>query len=276
MQGSALTQMARNRHAEPVKLISLLRGDLDWIVIRALEKDRSRRYETANGLAMDIHCFLDDEPVFARPPSRLYRLQKLARRNKVAFAAGAAVVLALICGLGASTWFWHQEREARKRAVVAEHQALAAEQQQARLRMEAEDRGRITQAAFSISQNKIEEADQIVEKVSELRGSLEAESVLRTLGQWHALKGQWAQAAGRFNLLLEADQKDNAWAITDDLLKAGPILIERGDMQGYEHFRQAAGARYLDTTDPVFAERTLKICLLSSGDAQLMKSLETL
>ncbi len=276
MQGSALTQMARNRHAEPVKLISLLRGDLDWIVIRALEKDRSRRYETANGMAMDIHCFLDDEPVFARPPSRLYRLQKLARRNKVAFAAGAAVVLALICGLGASTWFWHQEREARKRAVVAEHQALAAEQQQARLRMEAEDRGRITQAAFSISQNKIEEADQIVEKVSELRPSLEAESVLRTLGQWHALKGQWAQAAERFNLLLEADQKDNSWAITEDLLKAGPIQIERGDMQGYEHFRQAAIARYIDSADPVFAERTLKISLLLPADEQVMKSLEPL
>jgi tetratricopeptide (TPR) repeat protein len=276
MQGSALTQVAHSRHVEPMKLITLLHGDLDWIVIRALEKDRARRYETANGLAMDVQRFLDNEPVVARPPSRTYRLQKLVRRNKTTFMAAAMVVLALVGGLGFATWFWHQERGARKRAVVAEQQALAAEQQQARLRMEAEDRERITQAAFLISQGKIEEADQVVEKVSEPKPSLEAESVLRSLGDWHALKGQWAQAAERFNLLLEADQRDNSWAITEDLLKAGPILIERGDTQNYERFRRAAIARYTGTTDPVFAERTLKISLLLPGDAQLMKLLESL
>jgi tetratricopeptide (TPR) repeat protein len=274
MQGKALTQVAHSRHVEPMKLISLLHGDLDWIVIRALEKDRSRRYETANGLAMDVQRFLDNEPVVARPPSRIYRLQKLVRRNQTTFIAAAMVSLALIGGLGFATWFWHQEREARKQAVAAEQQALAAEQQQAKLRMEAEDRERITQAAFLISQGKIEEADQVVEKVSELEPSLEAESVLRSLGDWHALKGQWAQAAERFNLLLEADQKDNSWMITEDLLKAGPILIERGDMQNYERFRRAAIARYAGTTNPVFAERTLKISLLLPGDAQLMKLLE--
>ncbi len=276
MQGSALTQVAHSRHVEPMKLITLLHGDLDWIVIRCLEKDRARRYETANGLAMDVQRFLDNEPVVARPPSRTYRLQKLVRRNQTTFMATALVALALIGGLGFATWFWHQERGARKRAVVAEQQALAAEQQQARLRMEAEDRERITQAAFLISQGKIEEADQLVEKVSKLEPSLEAESVLRSLGDWHALKGQWAQAAERFNLLLEADQKDNSWAITEDLLKAGPILIERGYTQGYERFRRAAIARYAGTTDPVFAERTLKISLLLPGDAQLMKLLEPL
>jgi serine/threonine protein kinase len=276
MQGLALTQVAHSRHAEPMKLISLLRGDLDWIVIRALEKDRARRYETANGLAMDVQRFLDNEPVVARPPSRVYRLQKLVRRNKVTFMAGAMVAWALIGGLGVATWFWHQERQARKRAVVAEQQALAAEQQQSRLRMEAEDRERITQAAFSISQGRIEEADEAAKKVSGLKPSLEAESVLRTLGEWHALKGQWKEAAERFNLLLEADQKDNSWAITEDLLKAGPIQIERGDMQAYEHSRQAAIARYIDTADPVFAERTLKISLLLPADEQVMKSLEPL
>ena len=159
MQGSALTQVAHSRHVEPMKLITLLHGDLDWIVIRALEKDRARRYETANGLAMDVQRFLDNEPVVARPPSRIYRLQKLVRRNKATFMATAMVALALIGGLGVSTWFWHQERGARKQAVMAEQQALAAEQQQARLRMEAEDRERITQAAFLISQGKIEEAE---------------------------------------------------------------------------------------------------------------------
>ena len=275
LQGSALTQVARRRHAEPLKLIALLRGDLDWIVIRTLEKDRARRYETANGLAMDMQRHLNDEPVTVCPPSRSYRLQKLVRRNQAPFLAGALVALALTGGLGVSTWFWHLERDTRKRAVAAEQLALAAEQQQAHLRMEAEDRERITQAAFLISQGKISEADQMVDKVSELKPSLEAESVLRTLGQWHALKGRWTQAAERFNLLLEADQKANSWAITEDLLRAGPIQIERGNMQGYERFRRAAMARYTGVTDPVFAERTLKISLLLPADEPLMKTLES-
>ena len=95
LQGTELTATAEHRHAEPPKLISLLRGDLDWIVMKALEKDRRRRYETANGLAMDIQRYLNSEPVMARPPSRLYRFQKLVRRNKVVFAAGGAVAAAL-------------------------------------------------------------------------------------------------------------------------------------------------------------------------------------
>lgn len=276
MQGSALTQLAHSHHTEPLKLALVLRGDLDWIVIHALEKDRARRYETANGLAMDVQRYLDNEPVVARPPSRLYRLQKLVRRNQVTFLAGATVALALIFGLGLSTWFWLQERQARQRAVIAEQQAQAAEVQQARLRMEAEDRERITQAAFLISQGKLDEADDLVNKVSGLEPSLEAESVLRDLGKWHVLNGQWTQAAQRFNLLLETDQKDNSWAITEDLLSAGPIQIERGDTQGYERFRRAAIARYTGTTDPVFAERTLKICLLLPADEPVMKLLQPL
>jgi serine/threonine protein kinase len=276
LQGSALAQLARSRHAEPLKLISQLRGDLDWIVIRALEKERARRYQTANGLAMDVQRFLDNEPVVARPPSRIYRLQKLVRRNKATFIAGAIVTTALISGLGVSTWFWLQERDDRKRAVMAEEQALAAEQQQARLRREAEDRERITQAAFLISQGKHEEADDWMSKVRAISPSVEADLVLRALGQWHALKGRWAQAAERLNLLLETDQRENSWAITEDLLKAGPIQIEGGDIQGYEHFREAAIARFTGTTNPVFAERTLKISLLRPADPKLMKALEPL
>jgi serine/threonine protein kinase len=274
MQGQALSQVARSRHAEPPKLISTLRGDLDWIVIRALEKDRARRYQTANGLAMDVQRYLDNEPVIARPPSRLYRLQKLVRRNKATFIAGLAVALALVFGLGMATWFWLQERAVRKRAVAAEQLALFAEQQQRSMRMEAEDRERIATAAFLLGQGKAEEADELVSKVTSIKPSLETESVLRTLGEWHALKGHWNRAAERFNLLLAADQKDNSWAITEDLLKAGPILIERGDMQGYERFRRAAIARYNGATDPIFAERTLKISLLLPADDQLMRLLQ--
>jgi serine/threonine protein kinase len=81
------TTIARCRRSEPPKLIHLVRGDLDWIVMKCLEKDRTRRYETANGLALDLQRHLANEPVVARPPSNLYRFQKLVRRNKLAFAA---------------------------------------------------------------------------------------------------------------------------------------------------------------------------------------------
>src|ERR1017187_771066 len=94
------TIVAKRRHVEPPKLLGLIRGDLDWIVMKCLEKDRTRRYETANGLAMDIQRHLNCQPVVARPPSRLYRFQKMARRHKLVFAAVGAVIAALLAGLG--------------------------------------------------------------------------------------------------------------------------------------------------------------------------------
>ncbi len=81
------------------ELIPVLRGDLDWIVMKALEKDRSRRYETANGLAMDVQRHLNNEPVTARPPNRIYRLQKLARRNRAILIAAATVFVALLAAV---------------------------------------------------------------------------------------------------------------------------------------------------------------------------------
>ena len=99
-----LTTTAQRRQVEPPRLISLLRGDLDWIVMKCLEKNRTRRYETVNGLANDIEHHLNSEPVAACPPSKLYRLQKLYRRNKSVFAAATSVALALLLGTGFSVW----------------------------------------------------------------------------------------------------------------------------------------------------------------------------
>src|SRR5438309_978297 len=86
------------------ELIHLLRGDLDWIVMKCLEKDRSRRYETANGLAADLGRYLNDEPVLARAPTTRYRVRKAVRRNRVAVAAGAAILFALLAGLTLAAW----------------------------------------------------------------------------------------------------------------------------------------------------------------------------
>ena len=129
MANADLTEVAQHRQAEPAKLTSFIRGDLDWIVMKCLEKDRRRRYETANGLAMDIQRHLANEPVVAGPPGSFYRLQKLVRRNKLAVAAVCAVAAALNFGLGLSTWLWLAERKAHAQAVLAEQKSLAKEKE---------------------------------------------------------------------------------------------------------------------------------------------------
>src|SRR5437588_6757714 len=100
----SLPSISAQRHTEPAKLAKLMRGELDWIVMKALDKDRNRRYETANGFAADVQRYLSDEPVQACPPSMGYRLRKFARRHKAALTvvglAGCVMLLLLVMGLG--------------------------------------------------------------------------------------------------------------------------------------------------------------------------------
>src|SRR6266704_2408520 len=128
-----ITSTAKRHQTEPPKLISSVRGDLDWIVMKCLEKDRARRYETANGLARDLQRHLNHEPVAARPPSTAYRLQKAIRRHKLAFAAGAAVAAALLVGTSVGTWKAieaSRAQHAAENARVAERQQRFAAQQE--------------------------------------------------------------------------------------------------------------------------------------------------
>jgi eukaryotic-like serine/threonine-protein kinase len=100
----SLPSMAALRQIEPRKLMALLRGELDCVVMKCLEKKRDRRYDTANGLARDIQRYLADEPVEARPPSAGYRLNKFLRRNKGAVVAAALVMLTLLAGIAGTTF----------------------------------------------------------------------------------------------------------------------------------------------------------------------------
>jgi len=125
LAGGELTKTAMQRHVEPPQLLSQLRGDLDWIVMKALEKDRTRRYETANGLAMDVQRFLENEPVLARPPSRLYKFQKTVQRNGLLFVAGGVITAFLVASLVIVSAALAKEREARREADAALQQAKA-------------------------------------------------------------------------------------------------------------------------------------------------------
>jgi len=115
-----LTATANRRSAEPPKLVHALRGDLDWIVMKCLEKDRARRYETASGVSADLKRYLDNEPVVARPPSAAYQFHKFVRRHKGAVTAVGAITLALVLGLGFATFSFVRERQARLRQAAAE------------------------------------------------------------------------------------------------------------------------------------------------------------
>lgn len=158
--GEALASISANRHMEPAKLTKLVRGELDWIVMKTLEKDRNRRYETANGFAQDVQRYLNDETVQACPPSSAYRLRKFAGRNRVAISTAALVLAALVVGTFVSTWQairairaeglaqtrLEAETEARRLADEALQQAktnydLAEEQREAadHQRQQAED-----------------------------------------------------------------------------------------------------------------------------------------
>jgi eukaryotic-like serine/threonine-protein kinase len=118
LEGAEQTTVANRRQAEPPKLIHQVRGDLDWIVMKCLEKDRTRRYETANGLALDIEHHLKNEPVTAAAPTTVYRARKFVRRHKVGLAMLAGMVLLLIGGVVVSAWQAVRATRAERRALA--------------------------------------------------------------------------------------------------------------------------------------------------------------
>jgi serine/threonine protein kinase len=149
---------ARHRSTDPEKLVSRLMGDPDWIVMKCLEKEPGRRYETANDLVLDVDRYLHDEPVSACPPSNFYRLQKLISRHKVAFMAGTAVAIALVAGLALSTYLFVQERSAKR--------------EQSRLRHEAEAQRARAEMNEAVSQNEAEKSRQVAKLLEDMLASV--------------------------------------------------------------------------------------------------------
>jgi tetratricopeptide (TPR) repeat protein len=114
-----LSSISQHQRADPSKLISDVRGDLDWIVMKALEKDRARRYCTANGLALDVKRYMASEAILARPPSKVYKLQKLVQRNKLLFASASVIALLIVASLIVVSASLAKERRSRREAQVA-------------------------------------------------------------------------------------------------------------------------------------------------------------
>jgi WD40 repeat protein/Flp pilus assembly protein TadD len=158
-----LPALAANRGTEPTKLARLVRGELDWIVMKALDKDRSRRYETANGFAMDVQRYLADEPVLACPPSARYRLKKFCRRHQTGMLMAAGIAACLL--LGAAGVLWREKVAADRAIEVAQEnekvEAAARKKVEKSLYFES-----LARAHFEWWNNDVGRADQILDQCS--------------------------------------------------------------------------------------------------------------
>jgi serine/threonine protein kinase len=174
--GEALAVLSARRRADPAELPALLRGELDWIVMKSLEKDRARRYQTANALARDLQRYLADEPVEAGPSSAGYRLRKLTRRYRNALATAAAFVLLLALATAISTWqavratrAEHARRAERDRAVTAEKRAKT-EQSNARAALDFLWKDVLSQASYRNEPDRDLTVRTLLDRVSDRLG----------------------------------------------------------------------------------------------------------
>jgi WD40 repeat protein/serine/threonine protein kinase len=199
----SLPSVAAQRQTEPAKLSKLVRGELDWIVMKALEKDRNRRYETANGFALDVQRYLADEPVEACPPSVGYRFRKFARRNRAVLATTTAVVLALLVAVGsligavtvlaAGNAQTRKQQEETEKALLSEKEAAQKLDKALQRQRRLSSFHRLALAERELAANNISRAEELLEEISAeerglewnlLKGLRTGPQVLRDSGSW--------------------------------------------------------------------------------------------
>jgi WD40 repeat protein/serine/threonine protein kinase len=257
LQGDARTTAGKRRQTEVEKLVHQLQGDLDWIVMKCLEKDRTRRYETANGLAMDIQRHLANEPIIARPPSAAYKLQKAWQRNKLAWTATALVATALIIGIAVSTWqaraAFHarQQADAARLAEADQRQAAqtaqeVAENERAKAQQAADDRLKNLYAAdIRVAYQALQGNDFALatDSISKYRSYLP--------GQFGGV-GQPARADGSSPELLGWEWR-YLWRLcrSDELdtLQRAPNALHRAVLARHDQFLVTASDRWLQVMD---------------------------
>ncbi|HEY1787611.1 MAG TPA: protein kinase, partial [Verrucomicrobiae bacterium] len=265
LHGEELTTAAKRRSVETTKLAGLLKGDLDWIVMKCLEKDRSRRYDTANGLAADLKRHQNNEPVVARPPSAAYKFQKAFRRNKLVFMAAAAVFAALCLGIVATalqsvraTRAKHEALAAREQAIVEEQKAEAAEQGQARLRAAAEQQAgwskKIAQAGVLLAQGNDDDAEQILNQIP-----LQDEMVglFSQLGNDYARWAAWPQALTNYAKMAKLKPSIRS------LGNLAVLSLQLGNPQAYDRWRGEILRQFETTTITGSAGFSAIDCLLA-------------
>jgi serine/threonine protein kinase/tetratricopeptide (TPR) repeat protein len=190
--GQAAATASDNRQSDPKKLGQLLRGELDWIVMKALEKDRSRRYETASAFAADVQRYLRDEPVLACPPSAGYRLRKFVQRHKGKVLAATAMLALLLAGVVASTWQAVRATRAERETGQALAQVTAEQAKtQAALAVETAAKKQTVEALDALTDGVVET---LLARQPQL-GDDEKAFLLKVLGFYEAFTRQLGETA---------------------------------------------------------------------------------
>jgi WD40 repeat protein/serine/threonine protein kinase len=226
--GETLSEIARHRHVQPSELRRIIRGDLDWIVMKLLEKDRTRRYETANDLAQDIYRHLSDEPVQAGPPDTVYRVRKFFRRNRTLVTGAGIVLLVLLAGIVVSTTFAVGQSRARRQAdgLRATAETATAKEKSARV-------------AAVVARDRAQSAEKVAEEQRQQTQRLLAESQIdrgvRLLNEGNCL-GLLDLLEARITADKIPDLRDQAsrlWAIAYDLSSERLVQVF-GDEGGHQ------------------------------------------
>ena len=265
--GDQLSDIARRRQLEPKSLVRLLRGDLDWIVMKALEKSRSRRYDSASSFAEDLGRYLDNSPVLARPPSTFYQLHKFVRRHWVGVVATALVGTSLLLGLITALIFYRQARSTavelgRKNIQLMEVTSRAEDRLRAYERMS--DVRHVADLEQAASEEMwpayrhvegmelwLDRAAQVAGRLDDHRGALEEleafSAAVREESRFapHAIDGRWRKEVTR-ELVVKIermlDPRSGLIAQVENRLLRARLLIEETVRKGSADWRKAAAA----------------------------------
>ena len=256
MPGADLTTVAQHRKSEPPRLIRVVSGDLDWIVMKALEKDRTRRYETANGLALDVQRFLTNEVISARPPSRLYKLRKLVFRNKLLFIAVGVISALLVASLIIVSASLARERQAHREAESDKQKAQQITQFLEEMLQgvgPSVARGRNTEILRDI----LDRTDARVGNELANQPSVEAE--LRTfIGRVYHEIGNYDKAEEMHRKALALHQRlsgSKSPAAAVSLYEVGLALCKKGDLREAESAHREA----LETRRRLFGNKSVEV-----------------
>jgi hypothetical protein len=230
-----LHSIASNRGTEPKALTRLLRSELDCIVMKALEKDRNRRYETANALAADIERYLTGGAVHAHPPSAAYRLRKLVRRNRGPFVAAVAVLIALLAGAAVSTWQVSERRREQAERRKEEENVAARAKQAVRSQLDRAEASlkdhRLSQVNGSLGQAKLLLADagapDLRKRVAASKKDLDMVQRLDDAfaWRWNLAKGQVCLFPDRAKEMLPIAFRQYGFAIENESVEAAVRMI---------------------------------------------------
>ncbi len=294
MADGELTTTAKLRRTDPPKLLNLVRGDLDWVVMKTLDKDRTRRYDTATGLALDVQRYLDNQPILARPPSRVYQFQKFMRRHrtgvKVAAALGSVIIFLIFFLVHEYFRAERMTRAANLSAKAAEaaadqarrdadlaRRAQAAESQlheqvearlaaEAKLRANSDITAKFASAQLLLSQGEYRKAEEMVNQMPTYPASA---AMFNSLGLIHVGHAEWAAAIKSYARVIELAPLDHV-----AYHNLAPLLAFTGAEEHFRDHRQRILRQFGNTVDPTIAERMARDCLLIPPAAEDMDTIE--